>query len=743
MFRLALPALIVSLSVAGFVVTKATIRRDRDGAAERRSQVESVRIQSLVARARAYAESLGNVLADEPVRSQRRFAQLVWSTSGGAGLVDAMWVRRVGGSLRATFVSRTHPELRPGQDVTAWPALRRLADRASAFALTASGRASLGDQRGFYLMQADRFGRAGGGQGFLVVFVPQGWLTVSLEGDPRQRAISLDGRRLEGELDSKPVASASFEALTRRWRVDTGREGASELQSLLPWLALAWPLAASMLAFLVAGGIARRRRAERATERIFDLSLDLMAIAGFDGYFKRLNPAFERTLGYTEEQMLSRPWMDFVHPDDRERTREAMRVLTRGDELVEFENRYICSDGSERWLQWSTRPAPEEGLLYAAARDVTDRRRAEEQQAALRHVATLVAQGASSMDVFHAVAGEIERLMGADAGRLVRYEPDDTATVVATQSKPGLEIAIGMRLPLEGRHLLGLIRETGRAARLDSLPDGPDADMFRGRGIQSAAAAPIVVEGRLWGAMVASWRRPGPVSDETEARLSEFAELMATAIANAESRAQLTASRARVVAAADETRRRIERDLHDGTQQRLVSLALALRATEEKLPPELEEVRAELAQTASGLAGTVEDLQEIARGIHPAILSRGGLAPALRTLARRAAVAVELDVRCAGRLPERVEVAVYYIVSEAITNAAKHAHASVVHVELDADGPVVELSVRDDGIGGADPARGSGLVGLRDRVEALGGTIDLASSPGKGTSLTVTLPRDG
>jgi signal transduction histidine kinase len=206
---------------------------------------------------------------------------------------------------------------------------------------------------------------------------------------------------------------------------------------------------------------------------------------------------------------------------------------------------------------------------------------------------------------------------------------------------------------------------------------------------------------------------------------------------------ELAASRARIVAAADETRRQIERDLHDGTQQRLVSLGLALRAAEANVPPGLVDLRADLLRTASGLSEAVEDLQEISRGIHPAILSRGGLAPALETLAGRAAVPVELEARLHGELPESVEVAAYYVVSEALTNAAKHAQASVVQVEVANDDSVVELAIRDDGVGGAEPARGSGLIGLRDRVEALGGSIEITSTPAFGTSLLARIPTDG
>jgi len=195
-----------------------------------------------------------------------------------------------------------------------------------------------------------------------------------------------------------------------------------------------------------------------------------------------------------------------------------------------------------------------------------------------------------------------------------------------------------------------------------------------------------------------------------------------------------------VVAAADETRRRIERDLHDGAQQRLVSLSLALQAAQAAVPPQLGELEGELERVAKGLAGVLDDLQEMARGIHPAILARGGLEPALKTLARRCTVPVELDVRGVARLPERVEVAAYYVVAEALTNAAKHAHASVVHVDVEAADHALGLRVRDDGNGGADPARGTGLIGLKDRVEALGGTITVHSPVGAGTSLRAEFP---
>jgi signal transduction histidine kinase len=241
---------------------------------------------------------------------------------------------------------------------------------------------------------------------------------------------------------------------------------------------------------------------------------------------------------------------------------------------------------------------------------------------------------------------------------------------------------------------------------------------------------------------MAAWSRLGPLPGDTEQRLVAFTDLVATAIANTESRAQLTASRARIVATADATRRQLERDLHDGAQQQLISLSFELRGVQDTLPPELDDQRAALAQALDGLTSALDELREIAQGIHPAILTQGGLGPALKTLAHRSAVPVELDVRTEGGLPERVEVAAYYVVSEALANVAKHARASVVHVAVRAEDQMLNVCVRDDGLGGAEPDRGSGLQGLKDRAEAIGGTLSLESARGAGTSLYVELPLD-
>jgi signal transduction histidine kinase len=369
-----------------------------------------------------------------------------------------------------------------------------------------------------------------------------------------------------------------------------------------------------------------------------------------------------------------------------------------------------------------------------------------EEQAALRRVATLVARGTRPEEVFAAVIEEIGRLFPVDLASMGRYESDGTLTFVAAWGMAGEHFPVGSRRMLGGKNLGTIVFETGRSARIDNYADsssGPIGVAAREAGINSSLATPIMVEGRLWGVIAAGSILERVLPADTEARLASFTELVATAIANAESRAALAASRARVIAAADEARRRIGRDLHDGTQQQLVSLMLELRAANATEPCEIGQLRAQLARTERGLGEVLEELREISRGIHPAILSRGGLRPALRALAGRSAVPVDLDLRAEQRLPEPVEVAAYYVVSEALTNAAKHAHASVVRVELDAHDAIAQLAIRDDGIGGADVGRGSGLVGLSDRIEALGGTLEVTSPAGSGTTLLIELPLEG
>jgi GAF domain-containing protein len=365
-----------------------------------------------------------------------------------------------------------------------------------------------------------------------------------------------------------------------------------------------------------------------------------------------------------------------------------------------------------------------------------------EEQAALRRVATLVARSAPSEEVFGAVTAEIGQLLEADFIVLGRLDPDGAATVLGawTPADPTRPVPIGLRLSSGGHNVHTVVFRTGRPARIEDHrdPTGSDSEASRPWAFRSAVGAPISVEGRLWGVITVG-SRDEPLPAGTEERLAGFSDLVGTALANAEAQAALRTSRARIVAASDTARRRIERDLHDGAQQHLVSLALQLRAAQASVPPG-HELETKLHDVADGLDSALQELHDLARGIHPTSLARGGLPPAVKTLARRSAVPVRLDVRLDGRLPEAIELAAYHVVAEALTNAAKHAGAAGIDIEMAVDAGVLQFCVRDDGRGGADLDAGSGLVGLTDRVEALGGRLSLHSPPGGGTQLAVTLP---
>ncbi|WP_433605488.1 GAF domain-containing sensor histidine kinase [Dactylosporangium sp. CA-139114] len=367
-------------------------------------------------------------------------------------------------------------------------------------------------------------------------------------------------------------------------------------------------------------------------------------------------------------------------------------------------------------------------------------RRLAAEQAALGRVAKLVAHGSPPSDVFRAITVELRGLLGEYSTWLCRYEPDGTASVVSTNlTGPDAD---RVRWPIEGENVLVKVHETGRAARVDSFEDaaGPVAAFARRLGIRSVVGVPIVVDGRLWGVAGVAWARPQPLPPDTEARVADFTDLAATAIANADSKAELAASRARLVAAADQARQRIERDLHDGAMQHFLAVAMQLGAVQAALPPQMGQAKAQLARALCGLSGAMDNLREISRGIHPTLLASGGLPAALKALARRSPVPVELDLDTSGRMPPVVEMAAYYVVSEALTNAAKHGHATLVHVRAASRNDLLHLSIQDDGTGGADPQRGTGLTGLRDRVEALGGNLTITSPTDGGTRLLASIP---
>jgi signal transduction histidine kinase len=422
----------------------------------------------------------------------------------------------------------------------------------------------------------------------------------------------------------------------------------------------------------------------------------------------------------------------------------AVPILSRGAlrAVLLLENRLIRAAFTTRRLDAVNLIAGQLAVSLDNAQLYAGFRQMAGEQAALRRVAMLVAQAPPPQAVFAAVAAETGRLLGVDASILTRYDPRDVVTVIGVWTAAGAAppTPVGSQLPLGGDNVSTLVFRTGQAARIDyAAASGVIGDVAtRDWGWRAAVGVPVSVAGQLWGAMVLS-SRSEPLPADTEARLAGFTELVATAIANAEAQAEVAASRARIVAASDETRRRIERDLHDGVQQRLVTQALLLSGIRDRVPAD---VRADVDQVRDEMAATRQELRDICQGVHPAILVEVGLGAAIRALARRSPlpVRVQVQVRADGRLPGPCEITAYYVAAEAFTNAAKHADASAVDIVIEEAGGTLTVQVRDDGVGGADAGRGSGLTGLRDRVEAVGGSMSLVSPPGAGTVLTVLLP---
>jgi signal transduction histidine kinase len=365
------------------------------------------------------------------------------------------------------------------------------------------------------------------------------------------------------------------------------------------------------------------------------------------------------------------------------------------------------------------------------------------EQAALRRIATLVAAEAASARVFEQVTAEAARTVGALAASLARFDDDGMVTFVGGWSESGrLAFPIGSRAAYEGTSVLPAVRETGEPQRIDGYEGrtGEVAERLRRFGYDSATAAPVKLGGKTWGALIAAGPPNVPLPAGAERRLADFAELVAQALANADAYRKLAASRARIVEAADTERRRLERNLHDGAQQRLVSLALQLRIVKATIEKDPDTARRLLAEADGELGQALDDLRELARGIHPAVLTDRGLAAALDVLAQRASVQVELTRIPEDRLPEAIEAAIYYLVSEAITNVAKYAQATRATVAIERSNGLATVVVSDDGVGGAEPSRGSGLLGLTDRIEALGGRLHVESPAGRGTCITAEIP---
>jgi PAS domain S-box-containing protein len=771
--------LIIGVTVGGFFAVRVVGQRDARHDSERRAEVAAAEIRSRIEEGSSLAESLRRfmvsaagigVTGEEFERNASR-----WLSP--AGFSAAAWVEQVAASRRAAYERRVgHPivtrnrQLRivpvasrssylpatlvsgipplavPGIDLDGQSSVTATATQAIALnQVRATRLETLRDgTRGLFLVT---FAPRSIGRviepGFVVLFVSAISLLSATDTAPLQLKV---GGAVAGDLGGASPVHKTFTAAGQQFDVAVPKQSIRGAAAVVPWVILAGGLVLAALARALGLTATRRAKAKAEADRLFTLSADLITVAGFDGFWKRVNPAFERLLGYTEREALARPYLDFVHPDDRERTEaEAVRAV-QGETILALENRMSCKDGSHRWIEWTATPVLDESALYWVGRDVTERRRADAElarlageQAALRRVATLVARGVPPAEVFSAVAEEVERLLDAEATAIARLEPHGTMAIVASAGTALDEVPVGTRLELDTDTAMARAMQTGRSARVDDFTSSDVLVERAGRlGISGSVAVPIIVEGALWGSIGAGTSR-GPFPGNAEQRMLAFTELAGTAIANADSRDELAASRRRIVAASDEARRRIERDLHDGTQQRLVTLSLQLAAIKDAAPTG-EVLIEELSRIQSELASALDELREMSRGIHPSILSQGGLGPALRALARRSTIPVELDVTAERRLAEPLEAAAYFVASEALANATKHALASRIDISLSLHDDGLLLSIRDDGIGGADSGRGSGLVGLNDRVEALGGTISVESPPGAGTVLVVALP---
>jgi PAS domain S-box-containing protein len=496
----------------------------------------------------------------------------------------------------------------------------------------------------------------------------------------------------------------------------------------------------------------------------------LVCVLDREGGILLFNEACERATGYGREEVLGRDARDFViPPEEREAFGEFLAHVWRTGAPSPQVGHWRTKQGRRRLIAWSNQPMPgPDGTpvsLLTTGIDLTDRAsprfdaesaltgdpeaklvevaRLATEQRALRRVATLVASQASAERVFTALSEGCARVLEVNASVVIRYSSGGTATIVGRHNRDGIDVfRLGESLPADEQSAAGRVLATGAPARVDDWGEhsGSFADTMFNTGYRSTAAAPIMVAGALWGAVAIASENPLP--PDTENRLSAFSELGSLAVASAQARADLVASRARLVKAGDEQRRRLERNLHDGAQQRLVAVALKLRLARARLSEQPD--AAELLDDASRELDTgLAELRELARGLHPAILGDRGLTRALEALAARVSVPVELDAPIEERLPEHVEATAYYIVSEALTNVSRHAAATEARVSVRRDGDVLRCEVSDDGRGGADESAGTGILGLRDRAEATGGTLTISSPPGRGTVVVAALPLAG
>jgi PAS domain S-box-containing protein len=481
----------------------------------------------------------------------------------------------------------------------------------------------------------------------------------------------------------------------------------------------------------------RRLRDVLENVHLASVSLDL------DGRITFCNQYLADLTGWSRDELMGSLWLErFPSGDPQYLDR------VRGDRIrVHDEMPLPTRAGGVRTISWSnTVDRDADGNICGSTsigEDVTDRNRGARQDAALRRLATMVAGDAAADDIFHAVAEEVARLLGGQTANLVRFDEGSRGgTVVAGWNEDDVvSMPLGEWVTFDGTTAIRLVIETGRTARIDdySTIEGALAERLRALGLSSSVAAPIMADGRIWGAMTVSTIGAAKLAADAEERVGQFAEVVALCLSSTEARAQLAASRARIVAAGDAERRRLERNLHDGAQQRLVSLSLDLRMARSTVPPD-SDTAALLEGASRELAAALEELRELARGIHPAVLTDRGLRAAIRSLTARSAVPVAVAIDLDRDLPAQVEAALYYVVAEALTNVTKYAGATSVDVTVASDGAGARVAVADDGVGGADPAKGSGLRGLTDRVEALGGRLHVVAAGGVGTRVEAWVP---
>jgi PAS domain S-box-containing protein len=487
------------------------------------------------------------------------------------------------------------------------------------------------------------------------------------------------------------------------------------------------------------------QRIEQRSRALLDAIPDPMIVVSHDGTYLEVRAHDQAGLLGSPRELLGRNVRDVLEGELVDRVLASVdRTLETGSlNAIDYE---IEIDGDVRWKESRMVPSgPDEVLTIV--RDFTEQRRAEtevrrlaEEQAALRRVATLVAGDPRPEQVFQAVTEEVCRLLELRTAVLHRFGDDAMTTVVGKFGEPTGALELGSTLPLEEGTALW-VRQTGAPARsnYDELP-GPGAAQLRELGYRSAVGVPINVGGVTWGALVAALREGETIPVETERRLEAFAELVALAVASAQARDELAASRLRIIEASDAERRRLERNLHDGAQQRLVALSVGLGLARRRIRESPEEAEELLGMAAAELTAALTELRELAQGIHPAVLTERGLETALEVLAARTPIPVELDVNVPERLPEPVEAAAYYVASEALANVVKHARAQAAGVRVEHDGGQAVIEVEDDGVGGANPEGGTGLFGLRDRVETLNGRLQIESLAGVGTVVRAELP---